>query len=554
MSLALLLACSGDDDLMRVEPGTVDIDVAPTAATSEVPNEAPCAGCDIVLITVCSLRRDHVGAYGELDIATPNIDRIAANAVRFEQAYSTSSFTLSSLSSVVTGRFGSSTGVLRWGTGLAEDVPTLPAVLGLYGFATGAFTVDAASGFRPEYGIQRGFQRISVIAPPRDTPDGRHGSGEIGPGGASAQPTAEWIMAQPTDRPLFAMFHSRSAHYPFVLSDDTAGSDPSGVLAALWRADMDQGSELPEPGMTGGREVTLGATSGPNDVRDVIWRAGSEGTEQLHGAYRDAVERMDLDIGVVLDAIEKRGRADKTVIVLLADHGESLNDHNEVLHGGAYFDGVVHIPLLVSIPGVEPGTNDALVSQVDLLPTLLELVGAVRPADIDGTSLMPLLRADVDSVRQTALIEGSPSLQPGDLIPGAVVSPPWVMMYQPTPCSGPIKPPPPPTPGGLPGQPPPALQPKGQHDEGNAVATHGEMKEVPEGQTPMHTCLFDLQADPGQTRDLAASQPDVVAQLMGRWEGYRSAVAGGSVPNELRLDPAFVELLQQTGYDFGQAP
>ena len=203
---AAALACSENEALVASSPavqtleevtdfekegvatvGAIDISTEPVADLSNVPTEGICPGCDVVVISVCSLRRDYVGVYGETDVQTPNIDQLATQSMRFNQAYSTSSFTFASLSSVVTGRFGSATGVVRWGTGLSDQVKTLPEIMGYYGYATGAFSIDAASGFRPEYGIQRGFQRISVILPPRDTPDGRLRGGEPGPGGDSAR-------------------------------------------------------------------------------------------------------------------------------------------------------------------------------------------------------------------------------------------------------------------------------------------------------------------------------------------------------------------------------
>jgi len=558
LSLTVLGGCSSSQEAppkeaaVLVAPGTVDVNDPVVADVSEVPTEAPCAGCDVVLISVCSLRRDFVGAYGAQDVRTPNIDRIASTSARFDQAYSTSSFTLAGLSSILTGRFGSRTGVFRWGTGLGDDVPILPEILGFYGYATGAFSIDAASGFRPEYGIQRGFQRIKIISPPRDTPDGRHLDTALGPGGSSAIPAARWIGQQAQNRPLFAMYHSRTAHYPFVFTQAGPDEDPTGVLRALWDADKDHSKDEPAPGGEGGRFVTIPTTQ-KDQVHHVVARAGEAGTQALREAYRYAVEQMDIDVGIVLKAIEERGRLDKTIIVLLADHGESLNDHGEVLHGGSYFDGVVHIPMMISIPGIAQSTQDALVSQVDLVPTLLALVGADAPANIDGVSLLPLLRNEVSTVRQTTLIEGDPSMQEGHALSGAVISPPWVLMHQPTPCAGMVRLPPPsgqmaphpgpPHEGGVPphkgGAPPPMGPPDKQMGA--------------DGPT-LHTCLFNTQQDPGQNQDLSSTHPDLVQQLMSRWTGYRSAVSGGSIPKELQLDPAFVELLQKTGYDFRTSP
>ncbi len=93
---------------------------------TESAHKARCTDCDVVLVTVCSLRKDHVGAYGALQIDTPHMDRVAAEGMRFESAYAASNFTLASLTAVLTGRFGSTTGVTGWDKGLTADVPTPP--------------------------------------------------------------------------------------------------------------------------------------------------------------------------------------------------------------------------------------------------------------------------------------------------------------------------------------------------------------------------------------------------------------------------------------------
>ena len=111
---------------------------------------------------------------------TPHLSRIADGGFHFDTAYAASNFTLASLTSILTGRFGSSTGVVGWDKGLVSDVPTLPEILSLYGYKTAGFTINAASGFRPEYGLDRGFQRLEIIEAPSDNPDGRVPSGPTG--------------------------------------------------------------------------------------------------------------------------------------------------------------------------------------------------------------------------------------------------------------------------------------------------------------------------------------------------------------------------------------
>ncbi len=451
---------------------------------------------------MCSLRRDHVGLYGATT-KTPAFDVLAAGGFRMDQAWAASNFTLAGLTAVLTGRFGSSTGVTGWDKGLVADVPTLPEILGHYGYRTGAFTIDAPSGFRPDYGLNRGFQRMEIIPPPRDTPDGRSRGGPVGPGGDSARPAARWIGEQPADAPILGMFHTRTAHYPFVLEDDP--SDP--VAHALW----DGGARAPAgqamPGTAGGTaQRGVVQAQGGDPVQIAVRAAGDAGVRTWRAKYAAVVERMDLDLAVMAEAIRKRGRP--TVVVLLADHGESLDDHGELLHGDAYYDGVVHIPMVIRIPGLDGHPVPALSSQVDILPTILDAVGAVQPSGIDGASLLPLFRGEVEQVRTTTLVEGGVSWHDDGKPRGAVVSLPWALLRQDRGCDG--------------GDP-------------------------PRGPGEPATCLYDIGEDPGQTRNLAPAHPEIVADLQSRWDAFRAGRSGGST---VTPDPKLVDALHRTGYDF----
>lgn len=481
---------------------------APPATEVAAPS-APCPECDIVVITVCSLRRDYVSAYGIHPDLSPNMDSISQNGWRFDNAWSASNFTLASLTAILTGRFGSSTGVLTWDKGLTQDVPTLPEVLGYYGYRTGAFTIDAPSGFRPDYGLDRGFQHMEIMQPPRDTPDGRSASGSPGPGGASARPVADWIAAQPKDRPIFAMYHNRSAHFPFVLSAKDADQDPTGLTQALFDAGRGQRQSGPMPGTAGGTAhkgvVSLG---GQDPLQGIMDQGGEAALAMWRQRYAEAVARTDIDIGVVLEAIKARGRP--TVLLLVADHGESLNDHSELLHGDAYWDGVVHVPLLLQIPGLNgTGHIPALVSHVDLAPTLLEAVGAMPPSGIDGHSLLPLLRGSTQSLREIALVEGGVRYIEGSPR-GAVVAPPYILIRQDRGCG--------PGPQAMPAPGEPA------------------------------TCLYDLVKDPGEEHNIALDNPQIVADLYDRWTRFRAARSQEGA--QLKLSPEAIDALQRTGYDF----
>jgi len=511
-----------------LQPGQQELGLAPVGTgvfkegaptEQQRPNAAAsCQGCDVYVISVCSLRKDYVGAYGR-EIATPHMDRIATGGARFQRAYSASNFTLAGLTAILTGRFGSTTGVTGWDKGLTSTVPTIPEVLGHYGYVTGAFTTDAASGFRPDYGLSRGFQYMEIEAPPPGTADGRHQPGRYTPG-QMAQPMARWIGAQDTSTPIFAMLHTRTAHYPFVGDDSGVEADETGTTRVLWETGRPRedspGPGTPGPGNAGG-VVQHGVVPlpGPDPVHEHVAQVGAPAIEVWKQRYSEAVEKMDADVGVVLQAIEARGRADQSIIILLGDHGESLNDHGELLHGDAFFDSVINVPLLIQMPGARGrGATNALASHVDVLPTIFESVGVVQPAGIDGVSLLPVLMGQAAQVRTMVLSEGGVARHDGDSLPGAVIAPPWALLTQRSGCG---------------------------------AGTISPLRE--DGGMPR--CLFNLQADPLQLENVSQSNSQVVEDLMAHWTDFRAAAQTDSHA-QLKLSDAFVEELRRNGYDFNK--
>ncbi len=490
--------------------GSGTFDAAAPADLQAAETGARCPGCDVIVITMCSLRRDHVGGYSPGSSLTPALDALVSGGFRMDQAWAASNFTLAGLTAVLTGRFGSSTGVTGWDKGLVADVPTLPEVLGYYGYRTGAFTIDAPSGFRPDYGLDRGFQHMDIIPPPRDTPDGRSKGGVVGPGGASAAPAAAWIAAADPALPLFAMFHTRTAHFPFVLEDEP--TDETGVTSLLFGAGSVRKAGVAMPGTAGGTaQRGVVEIAGKDPVQAGVRAAGAPGVAVWKRHYAEAVRRMDLDLAAIAVALATRGRLDQTIVVVLADHGESLDDHGELLHGDAYYDGVVHIPLAMKVPGMAGRPIPGLVSQVDLLPTILDLVGAVTPAAIDGASMLPLFDGTADSIRTTTLVEGGVSWHNDGFPRGAVVAPPWALIRQDRGCDG-----------------------------GDPPRKPGEPA----------TCLYDLGADPGQLRNIATQHADVVTDLQTRWDRFRAARSDAAAATRLKLDPAYIEELHRNGYNF----
>jgi len=501
-----------------VQPGAGIFSLPRPDSVDGADSDSHCVGCDVILITVCSLRKDHLGAYGFPGDVSPAVDALAEAGVRFERAYSASNFTLASLTAILTGRYGSATGVTGWDKGLTADVPTLAEVLGNYGYRTGAFTTDAPSGFRPDYGLNRGFQHMEITNPPRNSPDGRFRGGKKEPLGSVAQPAVDWLNQQTGADPVFMMMHTRTAHFPFVVDPPDEGADPTGMRTLLWeagQAEAEKRQNQPMPGMAGGTAqegVVEIVREDPLQTR--VNQLGESATAVWRQAYAEGVTRMDADVRELLSAVAKRGK--RTIVVLVADHGESLNDHSELLHGDAFFDGVINVPFIISVPGLSgaTGVRDAIVSQTDIVPTILQLVGAVVPTGVDGVSLVPQLQGSSEPAHHLVLSEGGVAKIEDGVLPGAVISDPWVLLKQRRGCGVGMG------------------RTRGAVDEG------------------MPVCLFNHETDPGQTRSLSGVETAVVDDLLGRWKGFRSA--HGRVGEQKELSDAFIQELQRSGYDFSK--
>jgi arylsulfatase A-like enzyme/Flp pilus assembly protein TadD len=285
------------------------------------------AGSNVLLITIDTLRVDRVGAYGNGSGLTPALDRLADSGLRFAEAYTPVPMTLPAHASILTGLEPFSHGIRNNTSFRLGDTPTLATLLRRAGYRTGAFVGAVVLSAR--FGLNRDF----------DIYDDRYGHS----GGRAdfrvaerraeqvIKPATEWILSSDHSRPWFAWIHLYDPHAPY---------------------------EAP-PGYARGRE--------PYDAEV---------------AYTDAM------IGRGLEALRSAGQLDRTIVVAVADHGESLGEHGEATHGLFAYDATLHVPLIVTAPGIHPRVVRAPVSTVDVVPTVLELLGIAVPGDLDGRSLL----------------------------------------------------------------------------------------------------------------------------------------------------------------------
>ncbi len=311
----------------------------PAPATAERPN--------IVLISVDTLRADHLSSYGYERETTPEIDRRLADAgTLFADCTSAAGSTLASHMTMFTGVEPSVHGSRE----SAAGGPSLPR-LASYLRNSGYWTVGLAeSGWMSAtFGFDRGFDRY----------DEQFGASEgLYVPGAAAETLgeAERLLDELSDRRFFAFLHTYQVHEPY---------DPPEAFADFFA----------EP------------VAGDAEVLPAIAAA--------RRAYDQEIRYTDSLVGRFLEALAARGLEENTVVVLTSDHGEEFGEHGHVSHGLHLYQEIVHVPLLVRGPGVAAGARiEDNVGLVDLAPTLLDIAGAPELAEASGRSLLPYLRGE----------------------------------------------------------------------------------------------------------------------------------------------------------------
>ena len=294
----------------------------------------------VLLVSIDTLRADHVGSYGYQAAATPVIDALAARGLRFEQAETVTPLTLPAHTSLLSGTFPSFHGVRDNGSFyVGDEVTTLAEVMKAHGYRTGGFVGAYVLDHR--WGIAQGFDHYYD--------DFDLSRFEMAAGIDAAQrPGSEVVdhalawLAGAGDQPFFAWVHLYDPHSPYV---------------------------PPEP-----------------------YRSRFPAT--LEGAYDGEIAATDAQVGRLIDFLTSSRRLANTVIVVVGDHGESLGEHGEQQHGFFVYDASVRIPLIVAGPRVPTRAVPDQVRIVDVMPTILELAGVEAPPAVQGVSLMPLGRGE----------------------------------------------------------------------------------------------------------------------------------------------------------------
>jgi arylsulfatase A-like enzyme len=330
------------------------------------PPEAAPPPPNVLVILADTLRADRLGAYGSTRGLTPFLDALAARGFVFEQAFAQSPWTNPSVASLFTSRFQSQHGVITFGSQLPASAPTLAALLRERGYATGGFLANGLLGGGK--GFERGFDEYQALWP------------ELAPGSAvpARKRRAEtidrlalaWLDGLPADpaRPVFLYLHYVEPHPPY--------SPPPAVLDRLF---------------AGRARPDLVALS--TRMMLANWNPPDETTRHdLELVYDAEVASLDASLQTLFGELARRGFLERAVVVFTSDHGEEFADHGGFGHGGTLYNELIRVPLIVVLPGQAEGRRIAeVVSLVDVAPTVLDLAGVARPADLEGRSLRDLL-------------------------------------------------------------------------------------------------------------------------------------------------------------------
>ena len=309
---------------------------------------------NVLLITIDTLRADHLGCYGYTGIQTPAIDALAKEGIRFEWAFTPVPITLPSHVSIMTGMNPASHGVLNNGEyRLDNSVKTLAQILRQHGLATAAFV--GAFVLSRQFGLDQGFERYDDAL--RPTQEGAHEAFSLyneRKGEMVTEASIQWLKKENPNR-FFLWVHYFDPHFPY---------DPPQAFKSAY----------------------------PDHP------------------YDGEIAYTDHCIGLLLKELADLKVLEDTLVVLVADHGESLGEHKETTHGIFLYDATVRVPLILHYPGlhhsgVQSSEQHSLeqhpsgllpqgsvfsqpVKTLDILPTILDLLEIPHPAGLQGKSLL----------------------------------------------------------------------------------------------------------------------------------------------------------------------
>ena len=355
---------------------------------------------NIVLISIDTLRADHLGVYGYDRDTSPNIDELAKDAVVFEEAFSSSHWTFPSHASLLTGLDPVALGALGTGDTLQPEYKTLAETLKENGWQTAAFVGGGNYSYiSSERGFGQGFNHY-VHAPyshdgmqslvlswisHRWSRDVEH---EVGTATSQMAHVQRWLKTR-SDAPFFLFLHLYDVHsdkdelpydapgefrerFASGIGEDFTGCHPSGLCAS---------------------EMLIAYARG-----EIEGRPSEDHIERMIELYDGGIAYADAELSRFFDMLERAGISESTTLVITSDHGEAFFEHGLPLHEDLHHENL-HVPLILKDSDLEPGRVRGAVQNMDIVPTILELVGV---GGHKRSALQALLAGEMQSEAATA--------------------------------------------------------------------------------------------------------------------------------------------------------
>jgi arylsulfatase A-like enzyme/Flp pilus assembly protein TadD len=330
---------------------------------------------NVLLVTIDTLRADRLGVYGNRDGLTPALDGLAKAGVRYARAMSHAPMTLPSHTSILTGLSPRQNGVRNNTTFRLDDrVPTIATFLKKAGYRTGAFVGAFVLGSR--FGLAKDFDVYDDRLPHDDRASFHFAERR---GDEVVKAATDWILGAANK----AAGPVREQPTRVLGRSAPVRGDASAPERAPVRGHPREGDAASEPWFAW---VHLFDPHAPY-VAPPEYRTGRTPYD-AEVAYADAM------IGRLVESLHAAGQIDRTLILVTADHGESLGEHGETTHGLFAYESTIHVPMIVSGPAVRPAVVESAVAHVDIVPTILDLVGVAIPPSLEGRSLVDPVPAD----------------------------------------------------------------------------------------------------------------------------------------------------------------
>ena len=423
-------------------------------------------GTNLILVSIDTLRADHLGCYGYGPPTSPTIDRMAREGIRFRDFTASSSWTLPSHASMLTGLEPARHAAVKFSfVPLSTTFDTLAEVLGDVGYESAAFVGGGFVG--SHFALDQGFDRFWENPATKSHGDSLQSVVDM------AKP---WMERRRGTR-FFLFLHTYQVHIPY---------NPPPPYDTVF-----------DPHYRGAYQTQFLT----GDARALVKRGifDAQTLHHLSALYDGEIRAMDDAMGNLLDFLQSTGLARNTCVLFTSDHGEEFGEHGDLMHSKAkLFEELIRVPLIVWCPAkfrAGPIVSGPA-SHIDILPTAVEIGGGTAPTDIDGRSLVPVLRGGAVTTREAAVSE----------VDGSV-----------------------------------------ERKQGTVRAVRTERYKLIESSIDGSEILFDVLADPAESHDLRAERGDLAGTLRGsldRRAGEKS-VAGVSAGS---LDEATRERLRALGY------